>query len=64
MIYYDNQFEKMEMTCDHEDCQKTDDFWGDWMECIEEAKSYGWIVKKLAEGMWAHFCSKEHATIS
>lgn len=40
--------------CDH--CSESDEFYGDFMEVIEEIKDKGWKVSKDEKGEWDHSC--------
>lgn len=55
MIDYDYENSMMIMDCDV--CGQQDStFFGDFRECIREAKEEGWKIKKIGEDDWHHTC--------
>jgi hypothetical protein len=56
MFDYDNDFENGEMVCDC-GCH-VESFDGYFIDCIDQVKEYGWIIKKI-KNSWYHFCSEE-----
>lgn len=53
MITYDRDDRTMEMECDS--CADADLFYGNFEECIAEAKECGWVITK-EDGDWTHTC--------
>ena len=55
---YDKNISELIVSCD--ECSEDGSFQADsFSEAIAEAKSDGWIVRRLPANEWAHFCSKE-----
>lgn len=55
-IEYDNNLEIMELLCDN--CNYVEMFEGQWYQCIDEAKAFGWTMIKLAVSEWGHNCAQ------
>jgi hypothetical protein len=60
MIDYNNDESSMVMDCDGYDCDESLEMYGDFVECIQEAKDNGWKVMKIDEE-WEHFCPRCYA---
>lgn len=50
---YFNEGHEMFMCCDF--CEEESQFYGEWNECIREAKEEGWKIFK-ADEEWVHKC--------
>lgn len=54
--YYNNHSREMEVECDQ--CGEESVYFGEYMDCIDDAKEDGWVIYK--EGRtWIHLCSEE-----
>ena len=43
-----------EIECDK--CSYGEEYEGNWIECIRNAKNDGWIIGSTAKGEWGHIC--------
>ena len=55
MIDYNNDGSTMIMHCDGYDCDKSLEMYGDFVECIQEAKDNSWKIVKEDEE-YEHYC--------
>lgn len=58
MIDYSNDESTMVMECDGYDCDKDLEMYGDFVECIQEAKDNGWKIFKDGFDEWTHLCPR------
>lgn len=55
MNYYDRTDGKMTYECDNDGCFEKSEFYGAFVECVQEAKQEGWKAHRH-EDEWYHEC--------
>jgi hypothetical protein len=56
MIDYDNDDRTMVMECDV--CEQALEMYGEFVECIQEAKDNNWKIFKSDDDQWEHYCPR------